>query len=80
MIKKVGSQYALYSRASHKRLGTFKSKAAALVREKQVNFFKYKSAHPEKFAHSTKTLKGRAASTSKPFKKCEKRTLKGGYN
>lgn len=42
ILRKVGSQYVLYSHKTHKRLGTFKSRAAAIRRERQINFFKHR--------------------------------------
>jgi len=42
MIKKEGSQWVLYSKDGSKKLGSFKTKAAALKREKQINYFKNK--------------------------------------
>jgi len=45
MIKKVGNKYVLYSKnkkgGHRKRLGTFGSRAAAMKREKQVQYFKH---------------------------------------
>jgi hypothetical protein len=42
MIKKEGSQWVLYSHDGSKKLGKFKSKKAAEMREHQIQFFKYK--------------------------------------
>lgn len=45
MIKKVDNKYVLYSKSKkdgqHKRLGTFGSRAAAMKREKQIQYFKH---------------------------------------
>ena len=45
MIKKVGSKYVLYSKSKknghRKRLGTFASRAAAMKRERQIQYFKH---------------------------------------
>lgn len=41
MIRKVGTKYKLISHTG-KNLGTFNSRAEALKREKQVNYFKNK--------------------------------------
>ena len=45
MIRKLPgvSKWRLYSKESHKNLGTFKSKAAAVKHEGQVQFFKHRS-------------------------------------
>ncbi len=40
MIKKQGNKYVLYSKNGKKKLGTYSSKAAALKREKQIQYFK----------------------------------------
>ena len=40
MIRKVGSKYVLYSHDGNKVLGTFASKAEAVKREQQINYFK----------------------------------------
>lgn len=66
MIRKIGSRkFGLYSLKSHKRLGVFSSRTAATAREKQISFFKYKTAHPEQFSqrfsqkiNQTNKLKG----------------------
>lgn len=42
MIKKVGSQWVLYTHDGSKRLGTFPSRAAAVKREREINYFKNK--------------------------------------
>jgi hypothetical protein len=44
MIRKFPNQrkFGLYSLTSHKRLGTFKSRKAAVIRERQIVFFKNK--------------------------------------
>jgi len=42
MIRKVGSRYVLFSKKTGKRLGSFASKAAALHRERVINYFKHK--------------------------------------
>jgi len=44
IIKKVGSKYVLYPKKGGKRLGTFKTKAAAKKRERQINYFKQKKS------------------------------------
>jgi len=41
-IVKVGSQYRLVSKKSGKNLGTYPTKAGALNRERQVEYFKSK--------------------------------------
>ncbi len=41
MIRKVGGKYVLYSKKG-KRLGSYKTRAKALERERQVNYFKHK--------------------------------------
>ena len=42
MIRRLGPQkYRLYSRTSGKILGTFRSKKAALARERQIQYFKH---------------------------------------
>ncbi len=45
MIKKEGTKYVLYSKTKgkdgkRKRLGSFSSRAAAVKREKEIQFFK----------------------------------------
>jgi len=40
MIKKSGSKYVLYSKSGKKKLGSFKTKSAAMKRERQVKYFK----------------------------------------
>jgi hypothetical protein len=40
MIRKVGNKYVLYSHDGSKVLGTFASRAEALKREQQINYFK----------------------------------------
>jgi len=46
IIKKIGSKYVLYSRkkvkGKRRRLGTFRTKKAALERERQIQFFKHR--------------------------------------
>jgi hypothetical protein len=42
MIKKSGSKYVLYSKTGKKKLGTFKTKAGAMKRERQIKYFKGK--------------------------------------
>jgi hypothetical protein len=44
MIRKLPNQkkYRLYSKETHKNLGTFGSKAAAVVHERQIQFFKHR--------------------------------------
>jgi len=44
MIRRFPGQrkYGLYSLTSHRRLGVFKSKKAALKREAQIQYFKHK--------------------------------------
>jgi hypothetical protein len=44
-IRKLPNQqkWRLYSKASHKNLGTFGTRAAAVVHEQQVQFFKKRS-------------------------------------
>ncbi|MAG52361.1 MAG: hypothetical protein CMH62_00190 [Nanoarchaeota archaeon] len=42
VIKKQGYKYILYSKDKKKKLGTFRSKKAALKRERQIQFFKHK--------------------------------------
>ncbi len=44
MIRKEGSQYVLRSKKTKKVLGKFRSKQAALKREKQIEYFKHKKA------------------------------------
>ena len=39
MIVKRGNQWILYTKDGSKRLGTFRTKEAALKREKQIKFF-----------------------------------------
>jgi len=41
MIKKIRKRYLLYSKKTHRRLGVFKTKKAALKRERQIQYFKY---------------------------------------
>ncbi len=40
VIKKEGTNYNLYSYSTGKRLGSFKSKEAAVIRERQIAYFK----------------------------------------
>lgn len=40
MIRKVNNKFILYSKKTGKKLGEFVSKAAALLRERQINYFK----------------------------------------
>lgn len=43
MIRKIGPRkYGLYSLKSHKRLGLFTSRKAAVKRERQIQFFKHR--------------------------------------
>lgn len=42
MIKKQGTKYILYNKSGTKKLGSYKTKAAALKRERQINYFKSK--------------------------------------
>ena len=43
MIRKIGPQkYRLYSMTTGRILGTFRSRRAAVAREKQIQFFKKK--------------------------------------
>lgn len=46
VIRKLPSQrkWRLYSKETHKNLGTFGSKAAAVVHERQIQFFKRRRA------------------------------------
>lgn len=47
VIRKIGKRtWRLYSKKSHKNLGTYHSLNAVQNREKQVEFFKFKTAHP----------------------------------
>lgn len=48
MIVHRKNKYYLYSRHTHKRLGTFPTLKAAKTREKQINFFKYKDTKMQK--------------------------------
>jgi hypothetical protein len=41
-IKKAGGQYRLESKATGRNLGTYKTKAEAEARERQVQYFKHK--------------------------------------
>ena len=41
MIKKEGSKWVLYTKDGSKKLGEFKTKAEALKRERQINYFKH---------------------------------------
>lgn len=41
MIRKVKGGFRLISKTTGRNLGTFKTKAAAQKRERQVNFFKH---------------------------------------
>lgn len=47
-VRQFNHGYRLYSTRG-KNLGTFTTRDAAIQHEKEVQFFKYKSAHPEKF-------------------------------
>jgi len=40
VLKKEKGQWVLYSRKIHRKLGTFKTKKAAIKREKQIQYFK----------------------------------------
>jgi len=40
MIRKVGKKFVLYSKDGSKRLGSYKTRAGANKRERQVNFMK----------------------------------------
>jgi hypothetical protein len=42
MIRKVGNSYNIYSEKSGKRLGSYKSKSAAVKRLRQIEYFKNK--------------------------------------
>lgn len=42
MIRKVKGGYCLYSKRSHKNLGTYSTKKKALKREQQIQYFKNK--------------------------------------
>jgi hypothetical protein len=43
VIKKIGpSKWRLYSKKTHRNLGTYNSKAAAVKREREVQYFKRK--------------------------------------
>jgi hypothetical protein len=42
MIRKQGSKYVLFSKDGKKKLGEFATKAAALKREREIQFFKNK--------------------------------------
>ena len=48
-IRKVAgtTKYRVYSTTSHRNLGTYRTKAGAMQRETQVNFFKTLAKHPE---------------------------------
>ena len=41
MIRKSGNTYVLYSKDGSKKLGTFASRAAAMKREQEINYFKH---------------------------------------
>ena len=41
MIKKVGSKYVVMSEKTGRKFGTYKTKKEALVRLRQVEFFKH---------------------------------------
>ena len=41
MLKKEGSKWVLYTKDGSKKLGTFNTKAEALKRERQINYFKH---------------------------------------
>jgi hypothetical protein len=43
VLKKEGSEWVLYSHKTHRHLGTFRTKKAALKRKSQIRFFKNKS-------------------------------------
>lgn len=40
VIRKQGSKYILYNHGKTKKLGTFRSKKAAVERERQIQYFK----------------------------------------
>ena len=42
MIRKRGNKYILFSKSGKKKLGTFTSRAKALTRERQIQYFKRK--------------------------------------
>jgi len=42
VIKKEKNKYILYSKSGGRRLGTFKTKSAAMKRERQIKYFKSK--------------------------------------
>jgi hypothetical protein len=42
VIRKEGSYYILYSHDKSKKLGKFRSRKAALARERQIQFFKHR--------------------------------------
>jgi len=41
MIRKQGDKWVLYSKDGSKKLGVFKTKDAALKRERQISYFKH---------------------------------------
>jgi hypothetical protein len=41
MIRKVGDKYVLFNKDGKKRLGEFPTKDKALLREKQIQYFKH---------------------------------------
>ena len=42
VLRKVGKKYVLYTKKTpRKRLGVFRTRAEALVRERQINYFKH---------------------------------------
>jgi len=46
MIRKIGPRtYRLYSLKTHKNLGTFHSRKAAVKHERDIQFFKHKATH-----------------------------------
>jgi hypothetical protein len=47
MIRKEGNKWILFSHDGKKHLGEFDSKEAAEKRERQINFFKAVTSHPE---------------------------------
>ena len=44
IIRKVGSQFCIFSESGNKRLGCYKTKEAAIKRLKQIEFFKNKGS------------------------------------
>ena len=43
MIVKLGPKYILYSKDGKRKLGEFRSKRAAMLREKEIQMFKHMS-------------------------------------